>query len=130
MNERLQEFFGGISTAMKSNTLDIIILLTVAGVSLAVLVYVYYLYPKYVEHIYKKKLIYYFTRRYMLRGYELESLNEVVRANSISPEHLIFTSRATFDAHEKDLLRALKYHCPENVDPSDALESLKERIND
>lgn len=130
MDERLQVFFKGISTAMKSNTLDIIILLTVICVSVAVLMYVHYLYPKYIEYVYRRKLLYYFTKRYMLKSYELQSLDEVVRANSINPEHLIFTSRATFESHEKDLLRALKHRCPENVEAADALASLKERLND
>ena len=130
MDERLQIFFKGVSTAMSSNTLDIIILLTVMCVSVAVLLYVYYLYPKYTEYVYRRKLLYYFTKRYMLKSYELQSLDEVVRKHSIVPEHLIFTSRATFEAHEKDILRALKNLCPENVEAADALASLKERMND
>ncbi|EKD68666.1 MAG: hypothetical protein ACD_47C00494G0002 [uncultured bacterium] len=130
MDERLQVFFKGVSTAMTSNTLDIIILLTVMCVSVAVLLYVYYLYPKYTEYVYRRKLLYYFTKRYMLKSYELQSLDEVVRKHSIVPEHLIFTSRATFEAHEKDILRALKNLCPENVEAADALASLKERMND
>ncbi len=130
MDERMQVFFKGISTAMKSNTLDIIILLTVICVSVAVLLYVYYLYPKYIEYVYRRKLLYYFTKRYMLKSYELQSLDEVARKNSIVPEHLIFTSRAAFEAHEKDILRALKNRCPENVEAADALASLKERMND
>lgn len=130
MDERIQVFFKGVSTAMKSNTLDIIILLTVIIVSVAVLLYVYYLYPKYTEYVYRRKLLYFFTKRYMLKNYELQSLDEVVRKNSVVPEHLIFTSRATFEAHEKDILRALKYRCPENVEAADALASLKERMCD
>ncbi len=130
MDERLQVFFKGISTAMKSNTLDIIILITVVTVCVAVLIYVYYLYPKYSEYIYRQKLMNYITRRYLLKSYELKSLNEVASSNSIYPEYLIFTSRATFETNEKDILRALKYHCPENVDAGEVFASLKDRLND
>ena len=130
MNERLQEFFKGVSTAMSSNTVDIIIMRIAVSASVAILIYVYYIYPKYNEYIYRQKLLYFFKKRYLLKSYELQSLIETASANSIVPEYLIFTNRAAFESHEKDVLRALKRRCPKSVDARDALDSLKERLND
>ncbi len=130
MDERFQEFFKGVSTAMSSNTTDIIILLVVASISTAVLIYVYYVYPKYCEYIYRQKLLYFFKKRYLLKSYETQALVEVAKNNSIIPEYLIFTSRAAFDSAEKDILRALKRRCPEGISAEDTLGSLKERLND
>ncbi len=130
MDERIQEFFKGVSTAMSSNTMDIIVLLVVATISVAVLIYVYYIYPKYGEYIYRQKLLYFFKKRYLLKSYETQALIEVAKNNSIIPEYLIFTSRAAFDSAEKDILRALRRRCPEDISAEDTLTSLKERLND
>lgn len=130
MDERIQEFFKGVSTAMSSNTTDIIVLLVVAIISAAILVYVYYIYPKYGEYIYRQKLLYFFKKRYLLKSYETQSLIDVAKSNSIIPEYLIFTSRASFESSEKDILRALKRRCPEGISAEDTLTSLKERLSD
>jgi hypothetical protein len=130
MDERLQDFFKGVSTAMSSNTIDIIILLLIAGAGVAILIYVYYIYPKYNEYVYRQKLLYFFKKRYLLKSYEMQSLIEAAKSNSIIPEYLIFTSRAAFESNEKDILRALKRRCPEGVNAENALVSVKERLND
>lgn len=130
MDERIQEFFKSVSNAISSNTTDKIVLLVVVGISAAVLVYIYYIYPKYDEYIYRRKLLYFFKKRYLLKNYEMQSLVDVAKSNSIIPEYLIFTSRAAFESAEKDILRALRRRCPEDISAEDTLGSLKERLND
>ncbi len=115
---------------MKSNTLDIIILLAIVIVSFTVLIYIYYIYPKYGEYVYRQKLLYFFKKRYLLKNYELNSLLEAAQKNYIIPDYLIFTSRSALETAEKDILRSLKEYCPPEIAAHDALESLKERLTD
>jgi len=130
MNSKLQEFFRGVSEAIHSNTVDVIIIITLLVAAFSALIYFYYIFPKYNEYAYKKKVNDFLVKRYRLKSYEQKALSNVVRTFDIEPAYLLFISKSIFDHHETDLLNSLKYYCPENIKPEDSFKSLKSRLSD
>lgn len=130
MNEHLQEFFFGISKAIKSNTIDIIILTLIVTLAIILLVYIYYIYPKYTAYIANQKILKYIKKRYLLYDYEIKAFNFIINNYSISPEHLIFIDKPTFEKYEKELAKSLKYYSNNSLEADIAIKLLRKKLFD
>jgi len=123
-----QDFFSSINNAMEQNHYDIAIIFGIIAFAVFALIYVYYVYPKYSEIVYKKKVINFIAQRYNFSDYELDAINSVIRKNGIDPQYLFYISQSLFEKHEKELAAALKDNCPKGVSADERLVSIKERL--